>query len=207
MTFRAKLKEEHPEKIDERCAGGCIGCPSNYGYEENYNCNGVTCKDCWNREMPNTEAKGIEVIPQAEVDAWHNAHESGKAECYEQGLNDGRNEVWEFLDRIEHAIKSSVLIEVFGYSNIGDILDHFKPQEALAKLKAYEEAQNKIEIGDVVKSTLYVDINCGIVANITDNKADLVHKDGKFSVNVPLKFLVKTGKHLDLASILEQIGE
>ena len=64
-----------------------------------------------------------------------------------------------------------------------------------------------IFVGDVVKSTLYVDMNCGIVANITDNKADLVHKDGKFSVMVLLEFLVKTGKHLDISSILEQIGE
>ena len=213
MTFKEKLKEEHPEKVDERCAGGCIGCPSNYGYEENYNCNGVTCKDCWNREMPNKEPKHTraeEAIKafQKEFDV-HNENvidkvleKELKKVDYEQGMNDA----WELVKKMLSLTKESSN-EIFGTNYLENAMHKFTPQEALAKLKAYEEAQNKIEVGDVVKSTLYVDMNCGVVANITDDKASLVHKDGKFSVMVPLEFLVKTGKHLELASILEQIGE
>lgn len=34
MTFREKLRKEHPECIKENCLGGCDGCPFEYGYEK-----------------------------------------------------------------------------------------------------------------------------------------------------------------------------
>ena len=54
MTFREKLAQEHPECIDNRLVSGCTGCPSNYGYEPDYECGGLSCWECWNREMPLT---------------------------------------------------------------------------------------------------------------------------------------------------------
>lgn len=57
MTFREKLKREHPEMVNERYIGGCKGCPSGYGYGDNMpNCSHVTCAECWNREIPGSEA-------------------------------------------------------------------------------------------------------------------------------------------------------
>lgn len=53
MTFREKLEQEHPEYVTELYNGGCNGCPSDYGYEEKYNCSPlISCGRCWNREMP-----------------------------------------------------------------------------------------------------------------------------------------------------------
>lgn len=54
MTFREKLAQEHPECIDSRLVSGCQGCPSHYGYEPEFDCEGLTCKDCWSREIPMT---------------------------------------------------------------------------------------------------------------------------------------------------------
>lgn len=33
MKYIEKLKEEHPERVSDEFAGGCEGCPEDYGYE------------------------------------------------------------------------------------------------------------------------------------------------------------------------------
>ena len=58
MTFKEKLKQEHPNKIDQCFFGGCFACPYDYGYETNEPnfCkkgeNELACTKCWNREIP-----------------------------------------------------------------------------------------------------------------------------------------------------------
>lgn len=63
MTCREKLMMEHPQIVDEDLIGGCLGCPSSYGYMGDPNhCNhgdeviydGVSCTKCWDREIPGT---------------------------------------------------------------------------------------------------------------------------------------------------------
>ena len=64
MTFKEKLKIEHPEDISEKYDVGCFGCPYVHDYESvaesSVNCTtngGKGCEYCWNREMENTEVK------------------------------------------------------------------------------------------------------------------------------------------------------
>lgn len=64
MTFKEKLKIEHPEDISEEYDVGCFGCPYDHDYESvaesSVNCTangGKGCEYCWNREMENTEVK------------------------------------------------------------------------------------------------------------------------------------------------------
>lgn len=59
MTFREKLKKEHPDMIHESYFGGCFGCPSSYEYEPEHSCssNPSKCTNCWDREIPETEEK------------------------------------------------------------------------------------------------------------------------------------------------------
>lgn len=61
MTFKEKLKKEQPNMIDDRCKGGCCGCPFKYGYEpaDKKPCDRMDCYTCWNREMPETENPSI----------------------------------------------------------------------------------------------------------------------------------------------------
>lgn len=60
MTCRERLEIEHPDKINAGSLGGCVGCPSEYGYTVSHisNCNrgkvsDETCRKCWDREIPN----------------------------------------------------------------------------------------------------------------------------------------------------------
>lgn len=56
MTCREKLKIEHPECINKRYAGGCEGCPHNYGYlPKPDKCRETRCTVCWDREIPEIE--------------------------------------------------------------------------------------------------------------------------------------------------------
>lgn len=64
MTCRDKLKVEHPECVVNECdppydasyldyAGGCMGCPLDYGYLEAPDwCSLFDCERCWDREIP-----------------------------------------------------------------------------------------------------------------------------------------------------------
>ena len=66
MTFREKLKLEHPEGVGAYFVGGCAGCPSDYGYEdekykdtcglEKDTCGLELCEKCWDREIPGGES-------------------------------------------------------------------------------------------------------------------------------------------------------
>lgn len=62
MTYREKLKIEHPDMITMESDGGCKGCPEHYGYcspmspEE---CEHISCQECWDREIPGTNKPTI----------------------------------------------------------------------------------------------------------------------------------------------------
>lgn len=117
--------------------------------------------------------------------------------AYEQGLNDA----WELAKKIQYGLSRYQLKEIFGTDNEAGILsDVYTPQEALAKLKAHEEAQ--IMVGDVVE----VSDEVGIVVKVAGNCANVVHDNGNVTCVVLVKDLKKTGKHIDIQSILSQIG-
>ena len=67
MTCREKLKLERPDYVYETCAGGCVGCPDDYGYlAEPYYCKGTDrklCTNCWDREIPDTQPLGQDDDP------------------------------------------------------------------------------------------------------------------------------------------------
>ena len=63
MTAREKLEKEHPVCVDESKLGGCVGCPSEYGYlKDPNNCAMIDeiCRKCWDREVPETP-KGLHI--------------------------------------------------------------------------------------------------------------------------------------------------
>ena len=66
MKYIEKLKEDHPECVSDEFAGGCEGCPEDYGYEsrDEYCPDGleglgieVACRKCWEREMPEEKSR------------------------------------------------------------------------------------------------------------------------------------------------------
>ncbi len=77
MTFREKLKKEHPERVNDAWyIGGCNGCPHQYGYEEGTHCsrNYSNCRECWDREIPEpvviTNADYIQSMSVKELGDW-----------------------------------------------------------------------------------------------------------------------------------------
>lgn len=67
MTFKERLKKEHPDRVDNAVEGGCYDCPHAYGYEtwaeSHENCTdtpyGKGCTYCWDREIPGTEKEEV----------------------------------------------------------------------------------------------------------------------------------------------------
>lgn len=59
MTCREKMAKEHPKNVGFNWAGGCKGCPDDYGYlpkPEYCICiDDFRCTKCWDREIPETE--------------------------------------------------------------------------------------------------------------------------------------------------------
>ena len=76
----------------------------------------------------------------------------GQVEAYNKGLEDA----WECVkkltvnDYLKDGYDSDELLKIFGTDNIFCILKNYTPQEALAKLEAYEKEQAEIKVGDVV---------------------------------------------------------
>lgn len=91
MTCREKLKREHPNKINKSCSGGCVLCPSDYGYldDPSYCKHGVIsaiCTKCWDREIPGTEPVKEEIKPTTIYYAHHQWKYGTKIEEYELDL-------------------------------------------------------------------------------------------------------------------------
>jgi hypothetical protein len=85
---------------------------------------------------------------------------------------------------------------IFGKNTYISAISDFTPQEALAKVKKYEE-HNVIKVGDVVRLK-----GCsveGIVTKVYEIKIYRLFKDGSCdSISTKAKEdLVKTGKHFD----------
>lgn len=134
-----------------------------------------------------------------------------QAEAYNKGLEDGRNEVWELAKKIIVDFRNMTgdeFLYIFGCYCTEVFVTH-TPQEALAKLEAYEKEQNKIRVGDVLKAK--VDgTKCVVSSDKVDNCYVLTFPDGSGSAK-SLTFIekhyVKTGKHIDIQNMLNQIKE
>jgi len=134
-------------------------------------------------------------------------------EAYQRGLDDA----WEaarkiFGYEIDGGIPIDKIGSVFGYSEnatfcTADIIRHNTASEAIDKLKAYEEKQNdKIEVGDEVNWLG----DCFIVTRIFQphnmkEQCDGIDNDGCVYHDVLMDDLEKTGRHFDIASILEDM--
>ena len=130
-----------------------------------------------------------------------------------KALNDGRNEAWELARKIADILTTQERADIFGFVRcgitVGDILRNMDCQEALAKLEAYEKEQAEIKVGDeitVVGNAIkgYVideskeceDCYVVLITNYKDLRTAIYNKS----------VIQKTGKHIDIQSVLAQIG-
>lgn len=126
-----------------------------------------------------------------------------------KALNDGRNEVWELVRRLYNTSLNEIK-HIFGANDfkwdereiIEVIIKQNTPQEALAKLEAYEKEQNEIKVGDIVYNDNTMEE--GVVTHIDNGEVFMLYDDG--SCGNTYGNLTKTGKHIDIQSVLKQIG-
>lgn len=133
----------------------------------------------------------------------------GQEEAYNRGLQDA----WELakkivLDVSKGGIPERDMRSMFGEKwTVSDILKNYTPQEAFTKLEGYEE---KIEVGDVVER-----MNDGAKFLIITEEYDSSEYDFGVIVLQDMtidritgsgKHFKKTGKHIDIQSVLQQIG-
>lgn len=119
---------------------------------------------------------------------------------YEKGLEDA----WELARKI-FTFNDNKIKEIFGVAGKRSAFDDLSPQVALAKLEAYEKEQNEIKVGDVVTVCGEKGIVVGYLCGLEEYE---VWMDGYGRPQRICKNEIKkTGKHIDIQSVLEQIKE
>ncbi len=132
---------------------------------------------------------------------------------YKDGVIDGRNEAWEAARKIIRMPEGD-LLNIFTecYSAVCtalQVLLKYDASEAIAKLKAYEEKQkadDKIEVGDEVNwlGDYFIVTRIFQPRNMKE-QCDGIDDDGCVYHDVLMDDLEKTGRHFDIASILEDM--
>lgn len=130
---------------------------------------------------------------------------------YSEAYNKGLEDVWELVRELYYKgnitnkdMREIYDIKTINHTEFGTVIMEFTPQEALAKFEAYEKAQEEIKVGDVVKSKAK-DYFLLIVLEIQNDV--FTGFDGKETYRcMLLDRFKKTNKHIDISSILEQIG-
>lgn len=122
---------------------------------------------------------------------------------------DGLAEAWELARKIicnaEYGgLNTEELEQIFGYSEFDDVLKNYKPQEAAAKIAEWD-GKHKIHVNDEV-FVEEID-NHGVVFGFRyDDKAAVMFRNGTYGV-YGISNLTKTGRIIDIAGLLAQIGQ
>lgn len=232
MTLREKVAEIEPDKISVEQYGGVRGCPECYDYLNAKDfcifCEGhseSTCAECWNREFKEDKntmkyKTGDELVTRAQIiDVTTDGKclirfgnrvdwlsESAIDKFFRKDMT--AQEAWEIARKI--GARSGYTLEqlesVFeGAYSIQDVFEQYAtPQKAADKIKEWEESK-EIKVGDVVE----VGRELGVVlgknrCEVDGIRIDVLWKSGDVG-SVLIETLKKTGRHIDIRSILDQI--
>lgn len=121
-------------------------------------------------------------------------------EAYDKGLNDA----WELANKLNNMVVQDIM-DIYGFClDRDEVFEVMTPQEALSKLEAYEKEQALIKIGDVVKHCSVDSVGVVVKMHCND-RCYVLFRDGSGGIHKISEF-EKTGKHIDIQKILEQIG-
>ena len=120
-------------------------------------------------------------------------------------------EAWEISKKLFADFADHELDEIFGKGWSYPKLMELSPSEAKAKIDGWES--KRIHVGDVVYCFADCDDdgwrnneeNCGVVTGIYPNTYHVLMKNGDCA-DFKKDELEKTGKHIDIQSVLDQIG-
>ena len=122
----------------------------------------------------------------------------------EKTYEDGLNEAWDFIRKI-YDLKCDDIEKIFNTNGgvYGVISSTIPIKDMIAKLEAYE-AENQIKVGDVVTSARGGFL--GVVTMIVGNNVYILWDDGSSGIRNK-KEVSKTGKNIDISSVLSEIGK
>ena len=111
-------------------------------------------------------------------------------------------EAWEIAKNLFADYSNIELDEIFGKEWSFLKLMELTPQEAKAKIEAWE-SEKKIKVGDVVDHNGEI----GIVTNTDDEEGfyNVLYSNGSTSAH-DCRNLKKVGRHIDITGLLNQIG-
>ena len=143
---------------------------------------------------------------------YHRGLSEGNDIGYKDGVKDGQNEAWEcakklFSPMADFDIEKAFPIE---WNNGGfNALMNLQPQEAIEKLKAYEEKQkadDEIKVGDEVKHKSNSATWTAVCIQIDGDgrHMNLMGHTGAVGY-YPVDDFKKTGRHFDIDKILEEM--
>ena len=126
---------------------------------------------------------------------------------YKDGVKDGQNEAWEVAKKLFSTMAESDIEKAFPIEwNSGGFkaLMNLQPQEAIERLKSYED--DKIKRGDIVnvKGSCNDDL-LGVVTKVREDNCYIVWGDGSGGT-WNKDSVVKTGKHIDVDKFFEEIA-
>ena len=125
----------------------------------------------------------------------------------------GQNEAWELARKIASTaggLSSSELVEIFNAFLPRDILSENTYPEAAAKVSEWKKAKEEIKVGDVVKA---VKTECDEIVEFCVTEIDDegfiygVGAKGQIFSGRPKHLWHKTGRHIDIDSLLKQLAE
>ncbi len=132
-----------------------------------------------------------------------------KKESYNKGLQDA----WELALKVsasekKEGISNDVCRAVFGTLCGAEIMRNNTPQEALAKIEAYEKEQEQtIKVGDVVEGRYDKSVTVVVTSLSNDDTFNGINAKGRCFSGRYVRDWKKTGKHIDIANILAEIGK
>ena len=143
---------------------------------------------------------------QLQDEAYNRGYNRGYKEGEENGRKDGLIEAWECMRavvKMPYVLRSDVFDP--GHTDFMSIIEKYTPQEAIAKLKAYEEEKYRIHVGDeVVSKNSSIKF---IVTNIDDETVTMLSSDGQCAITHMIESFKRTGRRFDIQTILKEIGD
>ena len=125
----------------------------------------------------------------------------------EQAFDRGCNAAWELVRKI-FDMETNDIEDIFITEdawNLGTVLNNYTYQEAAAKVAEWEKAKEEIKVGDEVEKNDLRDVRF-IVTFTNGRLMNGVTQSGLVFANEKPKEWHKTGRHIDIDSLLKQMG-
>ena len=144
--------------------------------------------------------KGVQDTKQHLVDAPRTC-------AYKLGYESGLNNAWDAARKIESLSAREFDKAFTGYDDCFKVFENYTPQEAIEKIKQYEQEQ-QIQVGDEV--VFYNGEKCVVTVVEDGQTAEVMDKDG-FSMMMDdglRNSMKKTGRHFpEIAEVLKKMHE